>query len=331
MLPAYWNRIEETCRQKPQRVLFAEATDKRVLQAARILADEGLALPELLGGPYELRDLGINTRGLKVIHPKQPRHVQPYIEQYLRENRHKGATRQDAERLFGNPWHVAAASLRHGHCDIVMGGNKSVPQKVFRYGLKQLEVDPAAGLASAFYLMISRDGQKSFAFADCSLNVDPDPPALGRIAISTAGAFRLLTDEDPRVALLSFSSKGSALHPRVDKVQQAARWLQNNHPRLLADGELQFDTALLESVAQKKAPDARLKGNANVFIFPTLESANIAQKMTEHLAGYTSIGPLTVGLRHSWQLLPVQSTPESIVRQVLAVSYLKINSENVQA
>ncbi|HNR69108.1 MAG TPA: phosphate acetyltransferase [bacterium] len=320
------DRAREYCRQQPKRIVFPDAHDERLLRAARHLKDEHLAQPILLGSPFELREFAdkhhIPTRGLVILHPQHVADRNRYVGILYGLRKEKGLTLFEASQRLDDPLYMGAMLLREAKADLCIAGNLSSTADVLRAAIQIIGVAPGLRTISSFFAMIAPDGQRVYAFADAAVLPNPSVEQLADVALATAAQYERLQNEEARVALLSFSTKGSAQHPKVDKVRQAFERVTAMAPHIHIDGELQFDAAFVQSVAARKAPNSPVAGKANVFIFPDLNSGNIGYKLVERLAGYKALGPFLQGLSKPMHDLSRGCGWEHIVEISLTAAYM---------
>jgi len=328
MQERFFERIRGVCAARPQRLLFAEAGHEAIIRAARVLQDKGWAQPELIGGPYEIRDMAgainLPTRGMHIRNPGNGTMRESLLRDIRSKLDYKDMSRQGLETMLGDPLLQSLIRVRQGGADMVFGGNLSGIGNTLRTYINHGKIKQNFLRASAAYFLFSPVDDRVFAFADCSINVQPSAEQMADMAQHTARRFKLISGQAARIAFLSFSTKGSAGHKTAQKAARATAILQKSAPNLICDGEIQLDAAIDLVVAQKKAPKSSLNGKANVFIFPSLNAANIAEKIVHHVAGFRSVGPVFQGFTDALHYVPGHARPAEIIDLVLLASYFKI-------
>ena len=281
---------------KNRRIVFAEGDDPRVRAAAQKLAQEGLCQPLLLSEKDDF-SAGVGLERLNPAkysqHPGFPEFVE-LVEVLYELRKHKGITREQAKKLARHPLYFAALLVRTKQADGGIGGALFPTAEVMRAGLQVIGPQVGTSLVSSAFLMLVKN--KTLTFADCAVLPEPDEQQLACIALAAAELHEKLCKEKPRVALLSFSTYGSADHPSARKVRAAAALLRQKAPQILCAGEMQADAALVPEVAAAKAAQSPIQGDANVLVFPDLNSGNIGYKLVRHFADATAVGPIVTGL-----------------------------------
>lgn len=283
-----------------QTIVLPEGTDRRTIEAARFALDQDIANLIILGDASKIEEFDIDMSGVSIIDPTASPDSEDFAQTLFKLREKKGMTIEKARELIKDELYYGVMMVHSGKADGMVAGACHSTGDVLRPCLQILKTAPGTKLVSAFFVMVVPDcdlGENGiFIFSDCGLNECPDAEQLSEIAISSAQSFSSLIGAEPRIAMLSYSTYGSAKSGDVDKVVEATRLAKEKRPDLALDGELQLDAAIVESVGKSKAPSSSVAGKANVLVFPDLDAGNIGYKLTQRLAKAEAYGPITQGI-----------------------------------
>ena len=300
---AFIDTVKEKARANKRKIVLPESMDRRTFEAAAIALSEGIADIIIIGTPAEIEahSKGLDISKATIINPFESETTRSYQEDLYELRKHKGMTLEEAYRVLTTDYmYFACMMIKNGDADGIVSGACHSTANTISPSLQILRTKPGTKLVSSFFIMEVPDKTMGangvFIFADCGLVQNPNAEELATIAASSAESFKALVGEEPYVALLSHSTKGSAKHPDVDKVVSAMKMLKEEHPEIKADGEFQLDAAIIPQIGASKAPGSEVAGNANVLIFPDLDAGNIGYKLTERLAKAKAYGPKCQGI-----------------------------------
>ena len=318
------DKIKEKARKNGRTIVLAEGTEERTVQAAGIIAKEGIAKLVLLGDQNEIGKMaaktGADLAGVKIIDPQSSDRFNTYVDELVEIRKSKGLSREDAAKLIKTVLYYGAMMVNQGDADGMVAGAQNTTGDVLRPSLQIIKTAPGISVVSGAFLMITpkpeygQDGV--FLFADCAVTPNPTAEQLAEIAFASSKTAKALVGMESKIGMLSFSTKGSASHELVDKVVEATRIVKEKHPELLIDGEFQADAAIVPKVGQSKAPGSSVAGKANVLIFPDLQAGNIGYKLVQRLAGAEAIGPILQGMAKPVNDLSRGCSVEDIVNTV---------------
>ena len=298
----FLQRIKERAKEQKKTIVLAEGEEIRTIKAADMILREGIADLIILGDEGKIKELavGLDISKATIINPTQSDKYEEFANAFYELRKSKGVTPEQALETMKNPLYFGVMLVKQDCADGMVAGAVNATANVLRPCLQILKTAPGTKLVSAFFIMCVPDceyGENGvFVFADCGLNENPDAEAVSEIAISSAGSFEQLVEAEAHVAMLSYSTYGSAKNELVDKMQLATKLAKGKRPDVILDGEFQVDAAIVPAIGKAKAPQSSVAGTANVMVFPDLNSGNIAYKLVERLAKAQAYGPITQGI-----------------------------------
>ena len=334
-----FERLTKNAQEHPQRLVLPESKEPRTLKAAeRILADK-IANIIFLGNKEgilaEAEKLGLSHIAEAEFHnPDDTTFTEKYAELFCELRKKKGVTLEDARYTVKNPLYLGCLLIKAGDADAMVAGALSPTSSVLRAAFQVLKTKPGISVVSGAFIMLLPDNciygeDHMLVFADCAVVPDPTKEELAQIAIATAKTTKDIAGLDPVVAMLSFSTRGSASHEKVDKVREATELAKQMDPTLKIDGELQSDAAIVPSVGELKAPDSKVAGHANTLVFPSLETGNIAYKLVQRISGAGAVGPILQGLAAPVNDLSRGATVDDIVNTIIVTCNQAIGDKNL--
>ena len=322
------DEIKNKARSDVKKIVYPEGFDDRILQSAQKILEEKLAKVVILGEEDKIMwrggELGLNLEGVEIINPSNFENLESYAKELYKLRKEKGMTLEEAKEKILDVNYFGTMMVHMGDADGLVSGASHSTADTIRPALQIIKTKPGHTLASSFFIMVLED--KIYFFADCGFVINPNSQELSEIALSTADSAKKF-GFTPKVAMLSFSTHGSAKDPLVDKVIKATELVRKKAPHLVVDGEVQLDAAIIPSIAKKKCPNSNLAGEANVLVFPDLNSGNIGYKLVERLAHAQALGPIVQGLNKPVNDLSRGCSVEDIVT-VTAITVVEAQGEH---
>ena len=329
------NKILEVAKANRKRIVLPEGNEERTIIAAEQIQRQGFAYPILVGEREAIlnkaKELDVDLSDVEIIDPSESERLNAYIENFYELRKNKGMTMSKAEKIVRDPLYFGTMMVKMDDADGMVSGAIHTTGDLLRPGLQIIKTAPGVSVVSSFFIMMvpgSKYGEEGMLlFSDCAVNPNPNEDQLAAIAIATADTAKNLCKVEPRVAMLSFSTMGSADHELVTKVRAATEKAKELRPDLLIDGEMQLDAAIVSKVADQKAPNSKVAGNANVLVFPDLQAGNIGYKLVQRFANAEAIGPICQGFAKPINDLSRGCSSEDIVK-VVAITAVQAQSIN---